>query len=764
MSQSPDQSHQTRFLLTNLIIISIFALTLVFLVAGYPLILAPDPTATPTITPTFPPTASLTPSATITLTPTPTATHRPTQTPTTTLTPTITPTPAPTETPPGPPTLTPAKPVKAGPELYRLAEWTPEKAQQLIDLLNDYPNTLTRQERGENQSGYYAAFSYAVDVQKEALLRFPQAPQAEAWRWGLAYNLARSGNLEAGEQYANLVLEALNQGQVDLPGLPKWFQEHEPRGTLSVIEVDTPSGYESSALLEVHLEGSAYIRLLKTATDFQSEVLTSQFDFVHSPKTGTVISDFNGDGLEDVAIYFSNPAGDLLQHTPLVFDLSQVPAQRLPFQPSSQVFSVGTDFQNFWSATPGQGEASDLVFDVTVFPACPVAIRRVYRWDGSVFYLQDASYSAQPSQATLELCPYTLESAIQAWGPGAASNVLQDLLPIWQPIVDENGKTRPEYTQEALRYRLGIYQALDGQLETARQTLNSLIQQPVTPEDSWAQAAQRFLDTFQEPQDLYRACTQAPDCIPFYALKSLVESQASESPSQVIQTLREAGVSISASGTFDFDSDGEAETWLTVRYLPGEKLELWILATSGNGTQALRVGAVDSSKPDFVYLDEERDPPVVQADGITFRMLRDSGSRVASLEFVDFHYQWRNPYQEGLTAAINALYQGEDPRKVQRTLLNLQNIPGLMCAPYWTCDPYYYYLGLSSELAGDREQAIDAYLYLWWNYSKSPFTTAARLKLLGKSVSPSGTPSTTRTPTGTPHTPTPSATPATPYP
>ena len=44
----------------------------------------------------------------------------------------------------------------------------------------------------------------------------------------------------------------------------------------------------------------------------------------------------------------------------------------------------------------------------------------------------------------------------------------------------------------------------------------------------------------------------------------------------------------------------------------------------------------------------------------------------------------------------------------------------------WSCDEYYYLLGLAAELAKNPKDAIDAYLNLWRNYTRSRFTTMAR--------------------------------------
>ena len=83
------------------------------------------------------------------------------------------------------------------------------------DLLQYYPNTLIPRLRGEDNAGYYAAFRYAVLADQEGVLRFPNASQALQWQFGLAYSLARIGQGQAGEVYAELLAGALNE--VPLP-------------------------------------------------------------------------------------------------------------------------------------------------------------------------------------------------------------------------------------------------------------------------------------------------------------------------------------------------------------------------------------------------------------------------------------------------------------------------------------------------------------------------------------------------------------------
>jgi hypothetical protein len=186
-------------------------------------------------------------------------------------------------------------------------------------------------------------------------------------------------------------------------------------------------------------------------------------------------------------------------------------------------------------------------------------------------------------------------------------------------------------------------------------------------------------------------------------------------------------------------------------------LEFWVLADSRQGARGLRVGEVGSKQPELVDLDDEQVPPEVLVDGnYTLSLLRDPDTSDPYLAFGAVRDPFQNRFERGLQAALEALFTGEDPAEVRDALLALQKNPGLLCRPTWSCDEYYYFLGLSHELAGDDRKAIENYLYLWWNYSKSPYATMARLKLLSTVTprAPSPTPSILATPGTTTPTPT----------
>jgi hypothetical protein len=317
---------------------------------------------------------------------------------------------------------------------------------------------------------------------------------------------------------------------------------------------------------------------------------------------------------------------------------------------------------------------------------------------------------------------------------------------------------------------------LDRNSKVAKDYMSDIIANPSFPNSSWVDPAKEFLEIYKLPDDVYRACIQAQFCIPAYAVEFLVDNLPTDEFPNVIEHLWGWGLSLLSSGYFDFEGDGENERWITVRHRPVQKPEFWILAAYPAGGKALLVGSVDSNPPTVEYLEAAfvsegavgKQPVVFVDSTIPISMHRVPGSQEPYIEYVPLREEWPNRFEEGFKKAEDTLFAGGDPKKVRQELVALQKWPGLLCKTLWTCDRYYYMLGLASELAGYERNAVDAYLALGREYSKSPFTTMARLKLEGIGIPAHAVPTQTSTTTGTfipiPTTPTPTVTTPTPTP
>jgi hypothetical protein len=780
MSQSPPDHPNLRLLAVNLALLLACIAGLVLVIFLYPLVLRPDASAAPTLALTLRPSFTPSPSSTASQTPTVTRTPLPSHTPTVSLTPSLTPTPTQTVPTPSLPTLTPARALIDSSQ-YELLEWTAEDADYAGRLLQGYPDTLSPTPApGQFTQAYLDAYRYPVFAWREALLRFPSAPQAASWPWQLAYDLALMGDPQAANSYADLIAGGLNRDETQIPYLYAWFAEREPRLGLYMTAVEPPPGALASYVIELRgVGGSAFIWLLEKPGAFQAFPLLARFDFVQQPRANWIVADLNP-GAEDgteVAIYFTQDNDQFAVDPPSVFNLTQLEPRELPFIPDQGIFWVGMQFDNYWGVSaPAQGQ-SDLAFKTTVYPPCPVTLRRTYRWNGAYFAFIDQQTAVEPNPARLAECETIVDHVAAVWSPEAIIPIMETLLPDWPPPADAQGNPYPPDARDEWLYRLGVYHALAGNQIQAVEYLNQVSTSPSVYNSAWITPAQEFLAAYQSPRDLYRACVGSPVCDPALAIQRLVSGMLVQE--DAFESLKQAGVNPNSSGFFDFEDDGESERWFTTRYRERQTPEFWILIEHEEGHTALPLGPVKSVPPTLEYLEEAyiaedgltMQPAVILDGELAFAMQRLPDNQRPFLQEVPLRKEFPSRFFVPLAELETRLLSGESPEVIQQELLALQRFPGLLCQPTWSCDSYYYLLGLASELAGDEQLAIESYQTLWLNYSKSPFTTLARLKLSGGAPAPTATLSPTPTlaaapPLATPGAPTPtvSGTPPTPTP
>lgn len=733
-------------LLTYWVLISVF----IFFVMSCTSI---ESTITPftLITPTNPTiTSSTTPSLTNTRLPTYTATT--TSTPSNTIPPSRTPTGTPL------PSLTPAFPVEQN-EAYSLVDWTPALADRLVGLLEAYPDTLSTYTRREDNSGYYAAFSYAILAQQEALLRFPDAPQADDWLWGSAYNLAQTGDPSSGAQYAFLIVNKLNEKAFPLAHLPEWISQSHPEIDITITPLKPQAGYLSSNLVDVRAgdHGSAVLWLLETTARFIAFPLTNDFDFIHSTSVSHFTSDFTGDGIAEVVIYRSAVPESLQAPLPQVFDLSQRPPRNIPIAHDNPP-QVGPEFVNQWIAKADEGGKNELHFITTVFPPCPVTIRQRYIFDGRSFNFTGVEYTVTPDNDLLGYCDLVITHAEQVWGLEATINIMEQLLPYWPPAFDDKGKVSPPDAIDKFYLRLGVFYALNGNQTQATSYLSNITSNPALPAGETVDQAFAFLAEYQTQRDIYRACQQVSFCNLNFLMPSLVATISRDDYPQVIDLLREAGVVIQTTGYFDFDEDGITERWFVTRQRSGMALKFWMLVLNPKGISALFVTEVDTNRPSLSH--------TTPVDGVsttwikpatTFTLTKEPANQELRLTFVEPPVVFSvDLTMQTLVSIEQQLLSGASPAQMRSELLKLKSSPYFTCN-HLICPRFYYFLGLANELAGDKTNAIAAYLEVWRGYSKSPFTTMTRLKLAGIAILPSKTPTPTATATMT-STPTPTRT------
>lgn len=689
--------------------------------------------------------ATLTPTRTITPTPRVTYTPKPSRTPTTE--PTSTASPLPTLLP----SPTPDFPSEHD-DHYKLVLWTPELADQLIDLLEEYPETLSSFARGEKDQGYYAAFQYPLFAQREALLQFPTAPQAERWGWQMAYNFARTGDGSAGKVYTNLITQELNQGNTSINELHAWGLSQDPQLLIENYPLEAGDGQEKSYLISVTTgeNGSSFFWLVEEGTGYSSHSLTSDFDFVHPNQIKSFTADLLGTGGQVVGIFPSKVYDSLNYSFPNVFSLLQQSPVELPFSLFSPP-AIGPDFTNNWSPVEAGEGPGDLKFSDAVFPACPVTVEHFYDWNGNEFTFLEETYQVNPDPDLLSYCEAVVEHSTNVWGMEPTVQIMEDLLPLWPPDVTSTGKEYPEDALDEWRYRLSIYNALLGNQDQAINYAQTILDDPAFQDSRWIEPAEEFLDNYQTQRDIYRTCLAAQFCNPRLAFQSLLETIPAAGYPNLVEILKQSGVTVLSKGFFDFDNSGEPEQWMIIRHQTGVPLEFWIISPQGTNLEGVFVSTVETTSPRISLLDPVSEPPIVELGSkFTFNYIQmgPQGEPLIVITEPEVVFSVDRTAME-LADLEEELLSGGDPVYIQEQLKVLKKSSYFTCS-YLICPRFLYLYGLASELANDDRSAVSSYLDLWRQYPGHPFTLMARFKLGSTFIpTPTHTPTITVTPSPT---------------
>lgn len=719
----------------------------------------------------IPPTFTYTPSPIPSITPSP----LPTWTPLPTLTPSISPTPTTTGTvtpKPPPPTLTPARPREEA-AAFLIAEWLPQDFDYIIALAEDYPNTLPEDQRGPLNRDYYAAYRYAVILQGEALLAHPNAFEATNWNWSQAYNLARTSNPQAVVRYASLINEAYNTEGVQIGNLEGWIRQNDPRLWLEIFKRPTIGANLQNQLLKLNSEGgSAYLWLVETTSGTTVYPLSSEFDFPERMLPDQYWSDITRDGIEELVIHRPNaPIREI--RFPRVFNLSQNPPQELHFKPN-QDFDIGLENEYLWDSVIGESGGEDLRYTATVYPPCPVTINHTYHWNGLWIERNYADYAIRPVAGIVSYCELVVNQAAWVWGPETAIPLMETLLLDWPPTGASEPRTYPTDAKDEWRYRLGIYYALTGDITTADEYFQDLIDSPTIPGSRWVKPAQEFQRGLDNPEGIYQSCIPVEFCDQRLALENLVAAIPTDAPHDILYYLTGAGIAVRYTHEFDFEGDGIPERYLTFRHHPDQKLEFWIMAEKDSGYEALFVDTVDVSQPTLTRYVDRQGVSIVWLNtqqSFTLGRFKDT-DEVYIIRYAPSYF-YSDFTLDTADSAINALLSGASPLPLRDELVALRRSENYACLNDDDCAYFYYTLGLANQLGLDEAGAVDSYLYIWNEYFNSPFTPMARLKLAYKpgygppptfTPTPTNTATATNTPTITPsptltHTPGPSPTP-----
>lgn len=196
------------------------------------------------------------------------------------------------------------------------------------------------------------------------------------------------------------------------------------------------------------------------------------------------------------------------------------------------------------------------------------------------------------------------------------------------------------------------------------------------------------------------------------------------------------GINFQSSGNYDFDQDGQDETWLFFRNTLGCGNDLWILAKGKEQIYSHRVASlclpVEVREGETVEI-----TPLASFAGVLRYQVAMIAEESDSAEF----YYWpldqedptisRSEADPMISEIQNQLLLSQiSPAEAQAQLHAIQNIP--IQPDYWlprNRAHTLYLLGLTQELTGDFEQAAQTYLKLWQTYPDNPYAIMAFAKL-----------------------------------
>lgn len=647
-------------------------------------------------------------------------------------------TPSPTPTPL--PTFTPAA-VDAS-DRYRLEVWTPAQASALIARLEAYPDSLTEEERGYNNRRYYEAFAPATLALEEALVRFPEDPAATRWRWQLAYDYVRSGDVRAASLYASLMEAALASGESTTRTLPLWFSDHEKRLVLSAVRdsaaptllqlaVTNDEGEEESGTYFIVEEKRGATRVYPLAYD-------DAFDLAHGAGLWARLADVTGDGEDElIAVHAHQPGGSsAFYYTDLlVYDLTVTPPQQLSFSPALNTH-LGWGDEDGWAVVDVRGTPRLQLRELPSERCEAVAVVSVYGWTGERLQRLENGYKIRESAGSRYCLPFVFAAA-----EAGQEEALQYL---------EEGIYRggPEQADE-WRYRLGLYHALAGDVAAATGYLEDLVAEPAGSGGTWARAARRFLNDYEMPAGLYPACRTADLCNPKQALRLLVAQQPPDAFALTAEALRRWGVPVTRWGYFDMEGDGTLEQWLLVE--AGGVYEFWIVVPGEEQLEALFVDVIagNAYASELSRLGRAGGIPVVQVDNGRERLLftyvddPDGRTKPVITTLRSESVNESDNYTAQLLANSKAsLWQGGDRALVADTLSRFSETADFNCTLGTLdtiCPEYRYVVALALELAGNAQGASDNYLAVWRQYPDTPYAIMARARV-APILAPTATP------------------------
>lgn len=677
---------------------------------------APTPVATPTLETTRTPTR-VPASPTVRVEPRPTWTA------------TVTSTSRPTPTATLPPTLTPAPAPTGDGSGWRLVPWT---AERVDDLLAQTASQLQALQDDPLYGSVYGGeilqtmYGNLVLAEQEALLRFPNSPQAERWRWDLAYHQSIAFTLPASDQapelsaYAALLSDALNTRGLTFEQLPAWFASHESRVDLTVTPLDPARPVEASALGVI--DGMAYFWMARRAGAYDVVGLQSNLFYFREAASGFHRVDLTGDSQPEIVLSYSASTccGFYTEH--FVYDVASGHPVLLAFigpgVVNGRLTRIGDSSIEPFAST-GTGEPAEIRFDATYgdpfLDPCSVHSIDRYQWTGREFVWAATTYALLPSSQ--------YDDALLCSQLRALAHDDEETSVIAQAAANMTQFGKEEVRLRA-RFRLAEYQVRAGHGEAAQSTLEDLMSLPASQQSevdaTWRTAAHDLQEGLSHSEAFLTICGRIKLCDWQAALSQWVSDQTALTGDELAVGLRVAGVDVRASGLLRRSFGQPDITWWVVRSPQTTQRELWLVTQRGGQWIARRVATVAVDRPLLVFSLDAVAGDLYMVDGdegqLLFSPRTDTPTGLLVVERAlhepnDAAETSDSPFDLDIRTVRDALLTGRDPAQVREALAAIR--AQMTCPGVPSCATLDYWMGVASELVGDERGATESYVTAW---------------------------------------------------
>jgi hypothetical protein len=666
------------------------------------------------------------------------------------------------------PTLTPAARA-ASSSAYQLAALTADQADEMIVRMEQLIPPLEDNDQffGSDIVPYYRAVWYAA---WNALAHFPNDPRAEAWRWKSAHYMGLSGEgVEASKQYAALLTATLNSGQITLDDLPERVKLGNIRDSLllpafglqfepiSVPDMDKSYIVTIGNLLHADNHIAACFLVTQKAGTYSTYLIQQGFtnygySIMSRDSLDCTPRDLTDDGIDEIIVgrYQGGHAGS---STSQVFDLTSLPPQAMLF--ASGHGEKTDSMPDLIQESPKTGGKTQAHFEVPMGDLnCGNYVVEDYQWNGKWFELRQRNFKLVEPDRSMDRCTEWVGYYADQLPTKDAAVFLDQVINAYKPLIGTDTDLLEEF-----RIQKGLDLVYDGDQTGARAMLAEIVEAPFAKDSRWVEPVKNFLQTYQQPADLYRACALLTVCPTYrdasgpsgcmdmcdsaYTLKTLLSTQYASIPlDKLSPTMKGIGVSLAAQGWYDFNQDQKPELWFTVSK-PFDPPDLWIAVETNTGNTAFEIGYYepDTSAPTFKIEKTSTGQTLVDYgdyDGNKVELTVDPVSGNAQINQV---IPSENAIKQDLLKfkELRAmLFAGSTPAPIYQQLVDLDRKypncpfgiePTWDTAQFYDCASFYYTLAFSAELSGKADEAVKRYHSVWGVFPESPFATLARLKL-----------------------------------